>query len=117
MSGHPGSLSCEMCGAVQGGNIYWETMYGKDFITKSSYYKRIHHWHERLSQLMLQETQIPFDHMVQIAERLCDGTYSSINKETVRTVLRSLNMQLYIEKWLQIIHRITNSAPPIPGPL
>jgi hypothetical protein len=61
------------------------------------------------------ESQIPHEQMFAIAEKLCDGTYSVINKDTVRAVLRSLNMQLYIEKWLQIIFRVTRIAPPIPG--
>ena len=95
--------------------MYWETMYGRSMPTKSSNYKRIHHWHERISQLLLLESHIPTQHMLQIGERLLDGTYTILNKDTVRAVLRSLNMQVYIEKWLQIIHRITKIQPPCPG--
>ena len=116
-SGHPGSRVCDDCGVVESGNVYWETMYGKLIPTKSSNYKRIHHWHERISQLLLLESHIPPDKMLQIGERLCDGTYTVINKDVVREVLRSLNMQIYIEKWLQIIHRISGIQPPCPGPL
>ena len=47
--------------------------------------------------------------------KLCDGTYTVLNKDSVRAVLRSLNMQLYIEKWLQIIQRVTGIEPPSPG--
>jgi hypothetical protein len=112
---HPGSLVCDSCGVVQPGVVFYETMYGNDYTHKSSNYKRIHHWHERISQLLLMESQIPYDQMLAIAEKLCDGTHSVINKDTVRAVLRSLNMQLYIEKWLQIIFRVTRIAPPIPG--
>ena len=54
---------------------------------------------------------------MQIAERLLDGTHPIINKESlkdvIRGVLRSLNMQLYIEKWLQIIQRCTPPSPAI----
>lgn len=114
---HPGSRVCTACGVVQGGNVYFETMYGSHVPTRGSNYKRIHHFHERISQLLLLESQIPDRDMLLIAEKLCDGTVDTLNKDTIRAVLRSLNMQLYIEKWLQIIHRLTNIAPPSPGPL
>ena len=113
-SAHPGSVVCNGCGIVQPGLVYWETMYGNDNTYKFSNYKRIHHWHERISQLLLTESQIPAEQMFSIASKLCDGTYNVISKDTIREVLRSLNMQLYIEKWLQIIYRITKVAPPIP---
>ena len=116
-SGHPGSRICDTCGVVESGNVYWETMYGRSVPRKSSNYKRIHHWHERISQLLLMESPIPHDQMLQIGEKLCDGTHSVLNKDSVRAVLRSLNMQLYIEKWLQVIFRLTSIAPPMPGPL
>lgn len=114
---YPGSLVCDSCGVVQPGLVFYESMYGRDVSRRSSNYKRIHHWHERISQLLLMESQIPHEQMLAIAERLCDGTYAVINKDAVRAVLRSLNMQLYIEKWLQIIFRCTRIAPPIPGNL
>ena len=114
---YPGSRVCDDCGVVDSANVYWETMYGCLTPTKSSNYKRIHHWHERISQLLLMESAIPPSQMLQIAQKLCDGTYDVLNKDTVRAVLRSLNMQLYIEKWLQIIFRITSIQPPCPGPL
>ena len=81
----------------------------------TSNYKRIHHWHERISQLLLQESAIPFPDFLRIASCLLDGTHPVINKDVIRGVLRSLNMQLYIEKWLQIIQRITGIEPPKPG--
>ena len=92
-------------------------MYGSYVPTRGSNYKRIHHFHERISQLLLLESQIPDREMLLIAEKVCDGTIDTLNKDTIRAVLRSLNMQLYIEKWLQIIHRLTGVAPPAPGPL
>lgn len=116
-SGHPGCRICDTCGVVENAPVYWETMYGNIMPTKSSNYKRIHHWHERISQLLLMESAIPAPEMLEIAEKLCDGTFTVINKDTVRSVLRSLNKQLYIEKWLQIIFRITGIQPPCPGPM
>lgn len=116
-SGHPGSRVCDTCGVVDSCNVYWETMYGNTLQGKPSNYKRIHHWHERISQLLLMESAIPNEQMLQIGQKLCDGTYNVINKDSIRAVLRSLNMQLYIEKWLQIIFRITGIQPPCPGPL
>lgn len=114
-SSYPGSRVCDLCGIVQPDCVFFETMCGFDLPKRSSNYKRIHHWHERISQLLLLESEIPFDHMLQIANKLCDGTYAFIDKSVVREVLRSLNMQKYIEKWLQIIFRVTHIAPPKPG--
>lgn len=114
-SSYPGSAVCDECGVVQPGLVLFETMYGFDLPTKASNYKRIHHWHERISQLLLCESQISARDMLAIAERLCDGTHTVISKDSIRAVLRSLNMQQYIEKWLQIIYRITHIAPPTPG--
>ena len=81
----------------------------------TSNYKRIHHWHERVSQLLLLESSIPHEDFLRIAHRLLDGSHTVINKDVIRGVLRSLNMQLYIEKWLQIIQRVTGIEPPKPG--
>ena len=106
---------CTSCGIVVSGT------YGSGDATRfpprvtTSNYKRIHHWHERISQLLLQESAIPDEDFLQIAERLLDGTHTVINKDVIRSVLRSLNMQLYIEKWLGIIQRITGIEPPKPG--
>lgn len=116
--GHePGARVCNNCGAVQPGSIIFEQMFGRSVPTRTSNYKRIHHWHERISQLMLMESQIPPEHMVAIAEKLLDGTYTTVSKDAIRTVLRSLGLQVYIEKWLQIIERCTGVLPPCPGPV
>lgn len=115
-SSHPGSLVCSVCGAVQSSLVIYEYMYGRDVTRRFSNYKRIHHWHERISQLLILESQIPDHHMLQIAEKLCDGTHTILCKDSIRKVLRSLNMQTYIEKWLQVIQRLTGISPPLPGP-
>lgn len=106
---HCYGIVCNSCGAEQ------RFIGDAQIMRRSSNYKRIHHWHERVSQLLLCESRIPDAEFLQIAERLLDGSYSVINKDNVRAVLRSLNMQLYIEKWLQIIQRITGIQPPQPG--
>jgi len=116
-SSYPGSAVCDHCGAVVAGPVYWDFMYGTALPLKSSNYKRIHHWHERISQLLLQESQIPHEHMLQIAQKLCDGTHKVVNKDVIRSVLRPLKMQQYIEKWLQIVRRVTRVSPPVPGPM
>lgn len=108
-------LVCSDCGAVQTQSFGQTDAVYYIASKSSSNYKRIHHWHERISQLLLCESTIPDDKLLQIAERLCDGSHSVINKDVIRSVLRSLNMQLYIEKWLQIIQRITLIEPPKPG--
>ena len=114
--GFPGSSVCTDCGVVVEDPVFYETMYGNFTPHKSSNYKRIHHWHERISQLLLQESEIPAHDMLEIAKVLCNGSYEIINKDNIRAVLRSLNKQLYIEKWLQIIYRLTKICPPMPGP-
>ena len=111
-----GSRVCDDCGVVQPGNVIFEHMFGRRCSTKSSNYKRIHHWHERVSQMLIMESRIPPEHMVVIGEKLLNGSHTIISKDTIRTVLRSLNLQVYIEKWLQIIERCTGVHPPCPGP-
>ena len=106
---------CEDCGTIQP-HAFGAT--DQTFLLpskNSSNYKRIHHWHERISQLMLCESQIPDEQFLLIAERLCDGSYTVLNKDVIRSVLRSLKMQMWIEKWLQIIQRITLIEPPKAG--
>ena len=116
-SNEPGACICNKCGTVQPGNIIFEQMFGRCLPTRTSNYKRIHHWHERISQLMLMESKIPAHHMLAIGEKLLDGSTTIVCKDTIRSVLRSLGLQVYIEKWLQIIERCTGVMPPCPGPI
>ena len=103
---------CISCGCID------ESTSGRDdnWITgvprSTSNYKRIHHWHERISQLLLLESAIPDESFAKIAAELCSGKYPVLCKESIRAVLRSLNMPQYIEKWLQVIHRMTGVMPP-----
>lgn len=118
-TGHEGVSSticvCSDCGVVQPG-VDFSRYECNNYITrKTSNYKRVHHFHERVSQLLLHESSIPNAQFILIARKLCDGTYSVINKDAIRSVLRSLNLQIYIEKWLQIIWRVTDITPPTPG--
>lgn len=106
---------CTTCGVIVNSTFGCNDAWSHGVPHSCSNYKRIHHWHERISQLLLQESRIPNAHFMQIAERLLDGTYTAINKDVIRQVLRSLNMQMYIEKWLQIIQRCTGLEPPKPG--
>ena len=112
-----GARVCSTCGVVASGNIIYEQMFGRLVSTRTSNYKRIHHWHERISQLMLMESQILPEHMVLIGEKLLDGSHTIMSKDSIRSVLRSLGLQVYIEKWLQIIQRCTGIVPPCPGPI
>jgi hypothetical protein len=116
-SNEAGSRVCDDCGVVQPGNVIFEQMFGRKCAKHTSNYKRIHHWHERISQLLIMESRIPPEHMVAIGTRLLDGSHAVISKDTIRGVLRSLNLQVYIEKWLQIIERCTGIYPPCPGPV
>ena len=115
--GYPGARVCLRCACVQPGPVFFETQYGQVLPTRSSNYKRVHHWHERISQLLLMESEIPDTEMLEIAEKLCSGAYTVLNKDNIREVLRSVNKQSYIEKWLQIVFKITGVQPPCPGPL
>jgi hypothetical protein len=110
----PGSLMCTRCGCVQNplAPVFFETMYGRSASWRSSNYKRIHHFHERLSQLVLAETNIPKQDMLCIARTLCANGPITLTKDSVRKVLRPLKMQRYIERWLQIIYRLTGERPP-----
>ena len=109
-SSEPGARVCNQCGVVQPGAVIFEQMFGRVCPTRTSNYKRIHHWHERISQLMLMESQIPADHM----QPLLRG-YSTARKPLCRKTLSKqysdLGLQVYIEKWLQII----DGAIPLPG--
>ena len=95
--------SCGLCGVVQNGVGFTDEVYYPARKVCSNY-KRIHHWHERISQLCLNESRIPDDEFLQIARRICDGSYTVINKDVIRQVLRSLkregglSMQLSIPK-------------------
>lgn len=99
---------CTECGCVQANSIY-ENCADCPILCCSNY-KRLHHFHERISQLLLQETPIPHDEFAQIEVRLAKEPV--LNKAVIRQVLRSLKMQKYIEKWLQIIYRLTGMKPP-----
>lgn len=106
---------CDDCGVVQPGTDFSRYECNEYLPRKTSNYKRVHHFHERVSQLLLHESSIPNAQFVLIARKLCDGSHSVINKDAIRSVLRSLNLQIYIEKWLQIIWRVTDITPPTPG--
>lgn len=110
----PGSYVCEHCGVVQPGCVYSPgtelTLY------RSSNYRRIHHWHERISQFLIQESPIPAHEMLAVAERVLVGPNVVLDKNVLRPVLRSLKLQKYIEKWLQILQAFSGITPPKPGP-
>lgn len=108
---------CTLCGVVQPGSDISSLQIIDQLPRKYSNYKRVHHLHERVSQLLLNESPIPDVHFVAIARKLCEGNFTVINKDVCRAVLRSLNLQIYIEKYLSLIYRATRITPPVPGPL
>ena len=83
------------------------------FCKKFSNYKRIHHFHERISQFLLAETSIPACDMELIVATFKQQGVTTINKNSVRKVLRHLSMQKYIEKWLQVMWAATGVQPPV----
>ena len=111
-----GSLVCWDCARVQSsalvcGDYAVDCNYSQ---LKQSNYKRIHHFHERLSQLLLQESRIPDEAFDRIRAEIKQRQITELSKTNIRAVLRALGMQIYIEKWLQIIHRLTGCRPPPP---
>jgi hypothetical protein len=99
---------CGECGICRYGAVF--NYLSSRTVPHCSNYKRLHHFHERISQLLLQESVIPLEHFESIKEKL--QHYPTLCKSNIRAVLRSLKMQKYIEKWLQIIHRVAQVKPP-----
>lgn len=116
-AGCRGSRVCDDCGAVQDSVVFDELIGMPPLGLRPSNYRRVHHFHERISQLLCQESQVPPSKMLLICEGLLEGKERAIlSKDVVRQVLRSLKLQLYIEKWLSIISFCSSTTPPIPGP-
>ena len=101
---------CTNCGEVVTQQVFAAAW---SFVQKFSNYKRIHHFHERISQFSLNESIIPEDDMQRIVAQIKENHTQTINKTNIRKVLRHLGMQNYIEKWLQIMWRVTTLQPPI----
>lgn len=99
---------CNLCGLCQYTVIFDKADAGT--VCYVSNYKRLHHFHERVSQFLIQESTIPEDEFESI--QVCLRQYRVLNKSNIRSVLRSLKLQKYIEKWLQIIWRVTKLKPP-----
>ena len=104
-----GNHVCSECGFVQLEQVYQDAA---KFVRRLSNYKRIHHFHERISQLMLNESSIPFKHLDLISAAIIKSGATVVDKCTIRKVLRSLNLQAYIEKWLSIVWHVTDARPP-----
>jgi len=107
-----GDLICSNCGTVQPSLVADNGNF--NFVRVGSNYKRIHHFHERISQLLLCESNICDAHWQAISSKITESNFTELNKTNIRKVLRSLNMQIYIEKWLQIMFRYANVRPPRP---
>jgi hypothetical protein len=105
-----GDYVCYDCALVQQVSVFQNA---PQCHRPGSNYKRIHHWHERISQMQLNESCIPAAQFCQIETAIRDAGHKTLDKSTIRSVLRSLNLQKYIEKWLQIIWRITHEQPPL----
>jgi hypothetical protein len=105
-----GCYVCPECGEVSMQQIFEKAW---DFCRKFSNYKRIHHFHEHVSQFNLAESSIPEDDMRLIVAQIKEEAFTAINKTNIRKVLRHLKMQHYIEKWLQVMWRVTGQQPPV----
>ena len=105
-----GHWVCTLCATVQHHIVFGVDWDATDM--QISNYKRIHHWHERISQLLLTESTIPPESMHAIHTAIRESNATCLNKGVIRAVLRSLNMQVYIEKWLQIMWSFTGQQPP-----
>jgi len=75
-------------------------------------YKPVHHLHERLAQYHLLETPICPGDWALIVKRLLQERPETLDKESVRLLLRRCKLQRYNESWLQVINRVTRYRPP-----
>ena len=104
-----GCYVCTDCGEVSMQPVFERAHM---FLRKFSNYKRIHHFHERISQFMLSESSIAQVDVDRIKTEIQREGIHTINKTIIRKILRSLGMQRYIEKWLQIVWKVTGMQPP-----
>jgi hypothetical protein len=104
-----GDYVCAACAFVQPVAVH---EYALQCFRPGSNYKRIHHWHERVSQLQLLESAISDKEFDTIEKAIFATGVERIDKTLIRSVLRPLKLQKYIEKWLQIMWRITGERPP-----
>jgi hypothetical protein len=81
-SGHSGAPVCAACGAVLDDLAIFERMRGVMLPTRHSNYRRIHHAHERISQLLIQDTPIPSADLIAIGERVLEKQLQTLNKAT-----------------------------------
>lgn len=88
-----GCTICSSCGIVVCGQLYGDT--ANVHILPVGSYKRVHHWHERISQLCLQETPVP-EVVVEAVRDGLDG--KAATKDNIRQLLRSLGYPRYIER-------------------
>jgi len=106
---------CAECGVVQPDSQHFvDTFDDRDRATQRPRegYKPIHHWHERLAQYHLQESPICHKDWARICQALHARGDDRLDKERLRTLLRSLRLERYNENWLQILQRLTGYTPP-----
>jgi hypothetical protein len=112
-----GDIVCVMCGLVLSEKIISNKEYYGDVynITKKSFYKRIHHFNERIQQWQCAEPPVPSEVVAQVKD-IVSSMNGPINKTKIRAALRTIKMPKYIERWLQIYCRITDHRVPVIPP-
>lgn len=122
-----GDLICYDCGLVRQDFVYYDNVPVLGTYLQRNSYKEIHHFHERIKQFLLLESRIPDDHFACIREALDPYDIPKLlhfDKSFVQQLLRSVSIQQqnpvfskkYLEKWLQIIYRLTGNRPPFLTP-
>ena len=109
-----GSVVCLTCGFVLADHIFTDAYNNLTFTGdtwgKVSMYKRKHHFNERIAQWTVSRERVP-DEIVAEVKRRVKGT---VTKTAIRAALREIHARKYIENWIEIYCKITNTPYPAP---
>lgn len=108
-----GSVVCLQCGYVLSDHIFTD-MYN-NLITNEergrvSLYKRKHHFNERIAQWTVARERVPDSILKAVRARI----QGPVTKTSIRTALRELRARRYIENWIEIYCKLTNTSYPAP---
>ena len=110
-----GSVVCLVCGFVLADHIFTDLYNNLTFTGdtwgKVSMYKRKHHFNERIAQWTVARERVPKEVVAEVKRRI-RGT---VTKTTIRAALREMKRRQYIENWIEIYCKITNTPYPTPA--
>jgi len=109
-----GCVVCVRCGVILIPQIFTDAYnnltFTGDKCGKVSMYKRKHHFNERIAQWTVARERVP-DEVVAEVKRRIKGT---VTKTAIRAALREMRRRQYIENWIEIYCKITNTPYPAP---